>query len=74
MAELENLIKQMVANGESEQAIDLVVQAYKKKHGDDDDIEVEENIFYDKLLFCFTTGICTLRFPVIVISQIIFMS
>ena len=48
MAELENLIKQMIDNDESEETIDLVVKAYKKKHGDDDDIEVEEDIFYDK--------------------------
>ena len=42
MAELENLIKQMIDNGESEQAIDLVIQAYKKKHGDDD-VEIKES-------------------------------
>ena len=48
MAELENLIKQMIDNGESEQAIDMVVKAYKEKHGDSGDTKVEENIFYDK--------------------------
>ena len=48
MAELENLIKQMIDNGESEQAIDMGVKAYKEKHGDSDDTKIEENIFYDK--------------------------
>ena len=48
MAELENLIKQMIDNGESEQAIDMVVKAYKEKQGDSGDTKVEENIFYDK--------------------------